>query len=690
FDWSKIKAPAFIVHGTNDRNVRTKQSDLMFQTYKKAGVTAKLLWHQGVHTTPSGFQIGEYHYREIMNKWWSRYLYDVPNGIENYPTVTWENSVDGAWYTFDSWEAADTEIFKKDDAVTVPFTTINSYYSSHSPAISSSNFRNYFMRADTPHSTVISKKLTESYIIKGAMEIKIRAAVDNLIISPEEYIEPEPDYPEPGRFSIYLDEEYQLDWDAINEGLESGDIEQGDVMGLMRDYPPASLLEELQPTPEAEALTAISRGDNLIISAMLIEISDTPFLNYTGSGTRTVVSGGIWYGDGMSNGNITEFTQVAATQNTLTGKYYKEFAYGWMDLANPSAKYNSASAHRKDRVDLEPGKFYDYTLYLMPTMHTVRAGNELALVIFCQFPGQYGGPSNAQGHYTITIDNAVTGGNLFRDPVNTVQFLDTDETTVLATQYIPDNNLIKLATVPVIADTITHTFAGWTVKGETAKFDLTTAIDKDYDLVPLMVERPDLATIVVQDVVTSPGGTVNVTYSITNNVNGFTTLELDLPYDRTICWPTVITPGAILNNGGTGAFAANPSYGGADLAKVTFASFDKVLGDGLLFTVTYQVAAGTLAVETVLDVDLIRATLLTAGAYNNIHIKVKPGTMVIGKLGDINGDGLVTPEDAMLLLQMIVGLIPWTERALRFGDINGDGIVDTSDAALILRMVVGG
>jgi hypothetical protein len=59
-------------------------------------------------------------------------------------------------------------------------------------------------------------------------------------------------------------------------------------------------------------------------------------------------------------------------------------------------------------------------------------------------------------------------------------------------------------------------------------------------------------------------------------------------------------------------------------------------------------------------------------------------------IGDINGDGIITPEDAIILLQMYVGLILWTPQALLVGDINGDGVVDTTDSALILRMIVGG
>ena len=73
----------------------------------------------------------------------------------------------------------------------------------------------------------------------------------------------------------------------------------------------------------------------------------------------------------------------------------------------------------------------------------------------------------------------------------------------------------------------------------------------------------------------------------------------------------------------------------------------------------------------------------------DIDLKVDPGLLIIGIMGDINGDGFITVEDAILLLQMYVGLLDWTPRALLLGDINGDGLIDSLDAALILRMVVG-
>lgn len=41
------------MHGLNDDNVRTKEFDLMYQAYEKAGVPAKLMLHQDGHLTPT-------------------------------------------------------------------------------------------------------------------------------------------------------------------------------------------------------------------------------------------------------------------------------------------------------------------------------------------------------------------------------------------------------------------------------------------------------------------------------------------------------------------------------------------------------------------------------------------------------------------------------------------------------------
>ncbi|MCL1872866.1 MAG: InlB B-repeat-containing protein, partial [Clostridiales bacterium] len=196
--------------------------------------------------------------------------------------------------------------------------------------------------------------------------------------------------------------------------------------------------------------------------------------------------------------------------------------------------------------------------------------------------------------------------------------------------------------------------------------------------------------IEVSTVGLTPGGTVDVTYGIKNNTIGFSVLDLELPYNGKIYQPIKITPGSILDEN-SGIFLANPSFGGNDILKIIYIDYEKVIGDGLLFTVTYKAAPDAPPVDEKLDLEVIQARIALSDIdFADIDLQVEPGTMIIGIPGDVNGDGEITPEDAMTLLQMYVGLIPWTPRALFFGDINKDGIIDITDSALILRMVVGG
>ncbi|MCD8344078.1 MAG: hypothetical protein LUC19_06830, partial [Oscillospiraceae bacterium] len=112
-DYANIQCPALIVHGLNDTNVKTKQFDLMYDAYEKAGVDVKLLLHQGTHLTPTypagGYSIlvGEdsMSYDELLNRWFCYYLYDIDNGIDDMATVTVQSNLDGdSWTSYDSWE----------------------------------------------------------------------------------------------------------------------------------------------------------------------------------------------------------------------------------------------------------------------------------------------------------------------------------------------------------------------------------------------------------------------------------------------------------------------------------------------------------------------------------------------------------------------------------------------------------
>jgi len=57
--------------------------------------------------------------------------------------------------------------------------------------------------------------------------------------------------------------------------------------------------------------------------------------------------------------------------------------------------------------------------------------------------------------------------------------------------------------------------------------------------------------------------------------------------------------------------------------------------------------------------------------------------------GDVNGDGRIRSNDAILALRIVAGLITPTEEQKRAADMNGDGVVRSDDAILILRKAAG-
>lgn len=58
-------------------------------------------------------------------------------------------------------------------------------------------------------------------------------------------------------------------------------------------------------------------------------------------------------------------------------------------------------------------------------------------------------------------------------------------------------------------------------------------------------------------------------------------------------------------------------------------------------------------------------------------------------MGDVNGDGLVTAEDAARILRHVVGLEVLSDGYLLPADVDGDGLITAADAAKILQFVVG-
>ncbi len=60
-----------------------------------------------------------------------------------------------------------------------------------------------------------------------------------------------------------------------------------------------------------------------------------------------------------------------------------------------------------------------------------------------------------------------------------------------------------------------------------------------------------------------------------------------------------------------------------------------------------------------------------------------------GVLGDADGNGTVTANDALLLMRYALGLIPASALDLSVADVNGDGFVNANDALMVMRAALG-
>jgi X-Pro dipeptidyl-peptidase len=76
-DLGPVKAAVLMAHGFNDWNVIPEHSNRIYQALKAKGVPAQVYYHQGGH--------GGEPPREMMNRWFARYLHGVENDIENGP-----------------------------------------------------------------------------------------------------------------------------------------------------------------------------------------------------------------------------------------------------------------------------------------------------------------------------------------------------------------------------------------------------------------------------------------------------------------------------------------------------------------------------------------------------------------------------------------------------------------------------
>ena len=74
---AELKAATLMSHAFNDWNVMPEHSVRIYAALKRNGIPCQAFFHQGGHGGPPPLS--------MMNKWFTRYLYDIDNGVEKDP-----------------------------------------------------------------------------------------------------------------------------------------------------------------------------------------------------------------------------------------------------------------------------------------------------------------------------------------------------------------------------------------------------------------------------------------------------------------------------------------------------------------------------------------------------------------------------------------------------------------------------
>lgn len=310
-DLSRINCSALIVHGLNDFNVTTKQSDLMVRAFARAGQPWKLVLHQDGHNVLSGMIVGGELWEETVNKWLSHYLYGVDNGIENMKAVTVQSNVDGSFSTYDSWEEFESETFAYNKAANpeavshVDTEGIQEYCDAYLQG--TDDFGRALLRdsyyLSLPEATCATYifDLPDSYTICGIPEVHLRMST--------------PD----------------ADKDAMMVS--------------------AALIDTIDGETEFKAYLTKTRLGDLVPKKTIGEIEA---------------------GDRLSRIKIKELVQSSTTAKLVT--------YGFTDLQDYGGGYDGRD-YTKHSEPVTAGEYYDYTIYLQPTVHTFEPGHRAVLVI---------------------------------------------------------------------------------------------------------------------------------------------------------------------------------------------------------------------------------------------------------------------------------------------------------------------
>ena len=196
----------------------------------------------------------------------------------------------------------------------------------------------------------------------------------------------------------------------------------------------------------------------------------------------------------------------------------------------------------------------------------------------------------------------------------------------------------------------------------------------------------DTTIIMVEDVVSYAGGTVNVDVTIDEN-DGFGGLAFSISFDS-----SVLTLTSADFSDGLTTFTTTPIGDVNATGKITFVCSElvNITGNGKLATLTFDIADDVEPQVCSLVVDVPDSNFYYEGqVMKDLLVVAKDGEVDVQDymVGDPDGNFNINIRDAALVLQYIAG---WdVEINLAAADADGNGSINIRDAALILQYIAG-
>ena len=214
-------------------------------------------------------------------------------------------------------------------------------------------------------------------------------------------------------------------------------------------------------------------------------------------------------------------------------------------------------------------------------------------------------------------------------------------------------------------------------------------------VLPLSVLATELTscTVTAESVAGAPGEEVTVEVRIADNP-GFTNFAIALDYDR-----QHLTLKSIETKDGDKPYlcGSNVSINEVwdeeekEYGFVVSASADPVKENGILFTVTFEIAPDFIGeAEVTPIVRYVRNNEAVFSIFEEIHAAVTPGIVTSVLVGDVNGDGIIEYNDVMLAYKAFLGEAELTEAQMAVVDTNRNGTIEEAEYQAIYQIYIGG